>query len=76
MYIYKCDLIHLTSHTTTTTKPKPMQKEKKVYDGFKVAVGDTRGFTEYKNGGVLTQVKKPVQYSYRTLRENLAQVRR
>ncbi len=32
------------------------QKEKKVYDGFKLAIGDTRGFTEYKNGGVLTQV--------------------
>ena len=37
------------------------QKEKKVYDGFKVAIGDTRGFTEYKNGGVLTQVRAQAQ---------------
>lgn len=105
------------------------QKEKKVYDSFKLAIGDTRGFTGYKNGGVLTQVrlfsrvccavlccarlcpyapgvacwsgllislppslhmsgvcvigsirmtraqvKKPVQCSYRTLADNLAQV--
>jgi len=49
------------------------KREKKVYDGFKLAIGDTRAFSAYKNGGVLTQVKKPVQYGYRTLAQNLAQ---
>ena len=49
------------------------KRERKVYDGFKVGIGDTRSFTAYKNGGVLTQVKKPIQFAYRTLAQNLTQ---
>jgi len=31
-------------------------KTRQVFDGFKLSIGDTRGFSPYKNGGVLTQV--------------------
>lgn len=61
--------------TVVEEKADGSKREKKVYDGFRLAIGDTRAFSEYKNGGVLTQVKKPVQFGYRTLKENLAQVR-
>ena len=58
---------------TVVEERNGVKKEKKVYEGFKLAIGDTRGFSEYKNGGVLTQVKKPVQFGYRTLAQNLSQ---
>lgn len=60
--------------TVVEEKADGTKREKKVYDGFRLAIGDTRGFSEYKNGGILTQVKKPVPFGYRTLKDNLAQV--
>jgi ubiquitin-activating enzyme E1 len=42
-------------------------KSVKVMDGYKMRIGDTRGFTPYKNGGLLTQVKVPFRQAYRRL---------
>ncbi|CAM9863550.1 unnamed protein product, partial [Heterosigma akashiwo] len=46
---------------------------KQVFDPFRLKVGDTSRFSEYVNGGVLTQVKKPVAKAYRSFADNLRQ---
>ncbi|CAM9863686.1 unnamed protein product, partial [Heterosigma akashiwo] len=46
---------------------------KPVFDPFRLKVGDTSRFSEYVNGGVLTQVKKPVAKAYRSFADNLRQ---
>lgn len=98
-------------YKTVAEEKDGVKKEKKVFDGYSLAIGDTRGYSAYQNGGVLTQVcchaieppppqsreagarcvteclpwgcwwcwlqvKRPVSFSYRTLAENLLQVRR
>jgi len=47
--------------------------EKTVYDPYRLIIGDTTRFSPYQNGGILTQVKKPVTIQHRTLQANLTQ---
>lgn len=47
--------------------------EKTVFDPYRLIIGDTTRFSAYQNGGILTQVKKPVTIQHRTLRANLSQ---
>lgn len=50
-----------------------VQVTKQVFDPYRLKIGDTRGYSEYINGGVITQVKKPIVKKYRSLTENLQQ---
>lgn len=43
-------------YKTVAEEKDGVKKEKKVFDGYSLAIGDTRGYSAYQNGGVLTQV--------------------
>lgn len=43
-------------YKTVSEEKNGVKKEKKVFDGYSLAIGDTRNFSAYHNGGVLTQV--------------------
>merc|ERR550532_2758693 len=48
---------------------KPMKI--KVLGPYTFKIGDTRGFTAYKRGGICTQVKMPTDVAFKTLKESL-----
>ncbi|CAM9195899.1 unnamed protein product [Laminaria digitata] len=53
---------------------KKVTKEKTVFDPYRLKICfDTRKFSAYKNGGMMTQVKVPVTKSYLPLEKRLAQ---
>eukprot|EP00611_Tribonema_gayanum_P030367 TRINITY_DN8423_c0_g1_i1.p1 TRINITY_DN8423_c0_g1~~TRINITY_DN8423_c0_g1_i1.p1 ORF type:complete len:705 (+),score=261.06 TRINITY_DN8423_c0_g1_i1:59-2173(+) len=51
------------------------RQEKSVFDPYRLVLSgaDTRAFSKYLNGGVMTQVKVPVTRSHRSFADNLAQ---
>lgn len=53
---------------------KKTQVTKTVFDPYRLKLvgADTRGLSPYVNGGVMTQVKVPVNLTYRPLQENLS----
>jgi len=61
----------VTRYETKDGERVPVTKQ--VFDPFRLKVGDTSRFSEYVNGGVLTQVKKPVAKAYRSFADNLRQ---
>lgn len=62
-----------TCQRTIIEEKDGVKTQRKVFDGYRLRIGDTSKFTEYQNGGVITQHKKPVQKHYRPLAENLDQ---
>ncbi|XP_053627088.1 ubiquitin-like modifier-activating enzyme 1 [Cherax quadricarinatus] len=46
--------------------------EVKVLNPSSFAIGDTRSFSEYEGGGVVTQVKVPKTFNFKSLEESLA----
>lgn len=61
------------AQTCTKTKRDSKGKEKQVFDGYRLKIGDTSKLTAYAGGGTLTQVKKPVVKHYRSLSDNIVQ---
>eukprot|EP00499_Haloplacidia_sp_CaronLabIsolate_P005863 CAMPEP_0196769604 /NCGR_PEP_ID=MMETSP1104-20130614/633_1 /TAXON_ID=33652 /ORGANISM="Cafeteria sp., Strain Caron Lab Isolate" /LENGTH=1139 /DNA_ID=CAMNT_0042139701 /DNA_START=23 /DNA_END=3442 /DNA_ORIENTATION=+ len=49
------------------------RKAKKVFDPYRLVIGDTTKFTEYLRGGVMTQVKVPFSRKFRAMKESLQQ---
>ncbi|KAF7249672.1 Ubiquitin-like modifier-activating enzyme 1 [Varanus komodoensis] len=44
-------------------EPRPIQTK----DGFTLEIGDTSSFSPYQSGGIVTQVKMPQKYSFKSL---------
>mmetsp|Transcript_25362 Transcript_25362/g.33102 ORF Transcript_25362/g.33102 Transcript_25362/m.33102 type:complete len:1104 (+) Transcript_25362:37-3348(+) len=60
--------------TRTETKDgEKVQVTKQVFDPFRLKIGDTSKFSDYINGGVITQVKKPFVKNFRSFSDNLWQ---
>src|SRR5690606_24869544 len=74
--INECEAVRIKTATKKVMQEvvKDGQKqwvEKSVYDPYRLIIGDTTRFSAYQNGGMLTQVKKPVTIQHRTLQANL-----
>uniref|UniRef100_A0A7S1GCU7 Ubiquitin-activating enzyme E1 C-terminal domain-containing protein n=1 Tax=Bicosoecida sp. CB-2014 TaxID=1486930 RepID=A0A7S1GCU7_9STRA len=60
-------------HMTKTVKDARTGKERTVFDGYRIKIGDTSKLSPYSGGGTLTQVKKPIVKRYRSLSDNIVQ---
>lgn len=76
--INECEAFRIKTATKkvmqeVTKDGKKQWVEKQVYDPYRLIIGDTTRFSAYQNGGILTQVKKPVTIQHRPLQANLTQ---
>jgi len=70
---YRIKMAHKRVKVFQEREGKKVEVEKEVFDPYRLKIGDLSGFSQYINGGVLTQVKRPITQHYRSFRDNIIQ---